>query len=92
MSKSWKDASRTAWHETNGNDNGSDISDTRLQIGCLQRIADATELMAKNWSALMDERNRYERWYIEQKNRTDLSERRRAALRGVITRLQRRMK
>ena len=91
MSKSWKDASRTSWHRSAGNESGSDIPDNQLQIGCLQRIADATELMARNWSQLKDERDRYERWYTEQKSRSDLSERRRAALRGVITRLQRRM-
>lgn len=89
MPKSWKDASRTAWETTGGNESGSDLSDARLQIGCLQRIADATESMARNYVQLQAERDRYERGWKEGRAENERLGRTIRALRGVITRQKR---
>lgn len=56
--------------------------------GSLQRIADACELMAKRYSDLIDERDRYKRYYEDGSARLLKAERKAAALRGVITRLK----
>lgn len=59
-----------------------------IKLGCLQRIADATELMAINHQELVAERDRYQdlakRNYEEMKR----LERSNQALRGVITRMK----
>jgi hypothetical protein len=60
-----------------------------IQAGCLQRIAAATELMAKPFAELIAEKQRADAYRLRttesllRKNRTI------AALRGVITRLKR---
>ncbi len=75
-----RDVSRQDWQ---GNNTLADIN-----AGSLQRIADACELMAKNYKQLVDERDRYKLWY-----ENNVAENRRmvrtiGALRGVITRLK----
>jgi hypothetical protein len=63
-----------------------------VKAGSLQRIANATELMAKNYSNLIDERDRYKRWYEDAHLREDSANRRIVALKGVITRIKNRRK
>ena len=67
-------------------------SDTQIACGALQRIADATEVMAKNHAALIAERDRYERWYKEAKAGAERLARSNSALRGTITRLKAQMR
>ena len=55
--KSYKDESRKNY----GRRTSSGLTDDELRIGCLQRIADATETMALNHQKLVDERDRYYR-------------------------------
>ena len=63
-----------------------------LQTGCLQRIAAATEVMAQNYQQLINNRDWYrQRWQEECRRREELK-RSNAALRGVVTRLKRRIK
>lgn len=38
----------------------------QLKLGCLQRITDATELIAKNYQQLITDRDNYKRWYEEE--------------------------
>ena len=85
MNSSWKDASRIAWE--NGSLSDAQLGTERLTVGCLQRIADATEKMAHNYQQLITERDRYERWYEQEKRSRQALERRVAALRGRITKL-----
>jgi hypothetical protein len=59
-----------------------------INAGSLQRIADATELMATSYQSLIEERDRYKRYYEERKKNMASMERRIAALRGVITKLR----
>jgi hypothetical protein len=59
-----------------------------LRLGCLQRIADATELMAKSYRELQSERDRYYGWFTEEQKAKWKLERRVVALRGVITRMK----
>jgi hypothetical protein len=87
MPNSWKDHSRTAWSES---DENRLPSDERLKIGTLQRIADATEAMAKNHVALTRERDMYERMYRDRQATCERLARQVSALRGVITKLKKR--
>jgi len=59
-----------------------------INCGSLQRIADATEAMAKNHIALQRDHDLYKRWFTEEKERRHKLERSNAALRGQITKLK----
>jgi hypothetical protein len=59
-----------------------------VKIGCLQRIADATEAMAKNYQHLINDRDFYKRRYEEEKALGERMARRISALRGVITKMK----
>lgn len=54
-----EESSRKAW----GISNESTTDINQLKFGAMQRIANATELMAKNYSILISDRNMYERLY-----------------------------
>lgn len=60
-----------------------------INAGSLQRIADATEAMAKGHVELANERDRLKGWAENRQQRIERLERQNAALRGVITRLRR---
>lgn len=85
MSENFRKESRKDWHASG---TGVVPSSEQLQLGCLQRIADATELMAKNHDGLVNERDQARKsrdyWMAEY----DSVKRSNSALRGQITRLQ----
>lgn len=71
----------------------------KIKTGSLQRIADAVEKMAQQWTELIKqrdaaitERDRYYQWWREERDQKTKLERsanaRVAALRGVIKRLE----
>lgn len=64
-------------------------SHDQLKLGCLQRIADATEQTAKNHVELINARNRLQLEVDRLQSAYRTLERRNAALRGVITKLKR---
>jgi len=84
--KTWKTESRIDW--------GQDLEENEfpgrdaIRMGALLRIADATELMAKNHQALINERDQYQKWYHEAREMRDRAYRQVQSLRGVITRLK----
>jgi hypothetical protein len=82
--KSWKDQSRINWEPAGTRQ----ITTEEIQVGALQRIADATEVMAKNHQNLIDERDRYKRRYEYEQKENQRMARRIAALQGVITKLK----
>lgn len=57
-----------------------------INIGSLQRIADATEAMAKRHLDLIDDRERFRKWFRDEEAENTKLNRRIFALRGVITR------
>ena len=75
-----RESSRGHW---NSQDTIEDIN-----CGSLQRIADATELMAKNYQSLINDRDNYQKWYRERGERIDGLNRKISALRGQITKLK----
>jgi len=86
--KSYREESRENYGQKLESEKDAMCND-QIKLGCLLRIADATELIAKNHQKLIDERDMYKRWYEEacQRNLTYLH--RIAGLRGYIKRLQR---
>lgn len=78
---SMRDSSRANWL---GND-----SIEHINAGSLQRIADATEKMAASYDSMRNDRDRYKRWYEDERARRQKRDRQIASLRGVITRLKR---
>lgn len=84
MTDSFRQSSRLDWvHQQSGPPSAEQIA-----CGALQRIADATELMAKNYTQLQRERDNYERWYRAAKAEGERMGRSIAALRGYIKRLK----
>ncbi len=68
----------------------SQVSIESINSGSLQRIADACEKMAGNYTQLQNDRDLYKRWYNEEKSATAKMRRRVSALQGVITKLKKR--
>ena len=66
----------------------SSDSTEHINAGSLQRIADATEMMAKNYVNMQQERDNYQKWYRERGLRIDELQRSKASLRGQITKLK----
>ena len=84
--KNFKDESRINW--------GRELCDKQqlpnneIQLGAIMRIADAVEVMAKNHQQLIDERDRYKKWYEDGGQRREKLYRQISGLRGYITRLK----
>lgn len=70
---------------------GEGLSNDSLKTGALLRIADATEKMAMRHTDLIEQRDRYERWYREQTHSVARRDRTIANLRGQITKLKKRL-
>jgi len=83
----FKEHSKTKW---SAQDPDTYPGDTEMKIGCLQRIADATELMATNFIQLQNDRDWYKRMYHEKRDEKDKLKRRISALQGVITKMKKR--
>lgn len=83
MPENHTDMSRGEWHSAVPGAVREDI-----QTGCLQRIATATEKMARSYGNLIEERDRY-KWLFENERKfANLLQRRVSALRGTITRMK----
>lgn len=87
MSKTFKDWSKDNWSRTDQ----SPANNEQLQIGCLQRIADATELMAKSHSHLIQEAERYKKWYYEERAKIESLRRSIVTHKANYTRLKNKM-
>lgn len=59
-----------------------------VNAGSLQRIADAAELMALNYTELIRQRDHYKRWTENYQKEIDALSRTNAGLRGTITRMK----
>lgn len=73
-------------------------SDPQLQVGCLQRIADAAEKLADGFNAVLKERDHYKaqsarnyQWGCEEREKVLSRDRQIANLRGQITKLKKRL-
>jgi hypothetical protein len=82
-----KTASKVEWHTTLDNA-GAYPGDTNIQLGCLMRIADASEKMATNFIFLQNERDTYKRWYDNAQGEIKALTKSNAALRGHIKRIK----
>lgn len=70
---------------------GQLMSNELITMGAIQRIADATELMASNYKKLQDDVKMYERWYNEETERNNRLRKSISVLKGHITRLKKRV-
>lgn len=84
MSRDLREASRAKWVS-----NAESLSLEQINTGSMLRIADATELMARNYQRLISERDMYKRLFEEERATAKRLTRQANALRGVITRLKR---
>ena len=83
----YDDQSRLKWCRTDGSKPDAE----GLKVGCLQRIADATEAMAQRYQELLDDRDRYKRLYVIERDECEQIARSNAALRGAITKMKRQL-
>lgn len=63
-----------------------------INSGCLQRIADATEAIAKNYNSLLNQVEALKRDVNYYRDDRDRKDRKISALRGVITKLKKKQK
>lgn len=82
-----REASKQNWTTNN-----TQATESEINLGSLQRIADATEVMAGNFIALQNDRDLYRRWYNEQRQNTEKLYNRIRSLKGHITRLKKNRK
>lgn len=80
--KYYKEESKKNWYTE------MPVTNEDLQTGCLQRIADATELMASNYLKLQADLESWKKWGKEKQAKLEAAERRIIALKGVITKLK----
>jgi uncharacterized protein Yka (UPF0111/DUF47 family) len=78
-----REASRKEWTSKDNFDG--------INSGSLQRIADACEKMAASYDQMRESRDRYEQMYERMRDSVDNRDRTIAALRGVITRMKRKV-
>lgn len=69
-------------------DENSNVNIDQLNCGSMLRIADGIEKIASNYSSLIEERDRYKRWWQEEVNRNEKLHRRIRGFKGVITKLK----
>lgn len=84
MSETWINHSRTHWYDSSG----GKPCDDRIRIGCLQRIADATEKMAASYDRMREDRDTCKRMYQEAVAACERLRRSNAALRGCLRRMK----
>lgn len=87
---SHRNNSRINWGEYVDGDQNNNYSD--IKLGCILRIADATEAMAKNHVALQRELDYLSNRVKEKDATIERISRSNAALRGTITRMKRAVK
>ncbi|MEF3068106.1 hypothetical protein, partial [Pandoraea apista] len=87
MGRNLRDESRKTW-TTNG-DSAPTLE--QINMGSLLRIADASEAMAKNHVQLQRDRDMYFNWYEREYEKRLKLERQINALRGVITKMKKRV-
>lgn len=84
--KSYKEESKNNWG-VNLCDK-QQISKEHIQLGAVLRIADACEKMAANHQQLLNDRDRYERWYELEKTSNKRLQNRISGLKGYIKRIK----
>ena len=80
--ENFKESSRRNWRAKGGVDPDS----AQLMVGCLQRIADSVELMAKSYQSIINDRDYFKRRLEEETRACERLNRRNAALRGHLRR------
>lgn len=90
---SFKDQSKKNWGFNNdGIMPKREITNEEIQIGCMQRVADASEKMASNYTNMQDNLAWYKNRYEERGDAIRFMEKRIAALKGAITKLKNKAK
>lgn len=84
MSDAYIEESKKRWHTADGSP-----STDQLKLGCLQRIATATEMMAQSYSRLISERDNAVSSEERCRQREQKLRNRVAGLRGAIGRMKR---
>lgn len=87
MSKSFIDQSKVSWEPSDGRQPSTE----ELQLGCLQRIASSTELMAQNYVRLQNDLNNHKRWYAEECAKSQQLRNSIASYKGTITKLKKKL-
>jgi len=70
---------------------GESATMEETNCGSLERIADACELMAKNYLELQQRAEQYKQWFYYERERRSSLERRLSRAKGEITKLKKRM-
>lgn len=83
MGKNLKDVSKGQWGTI-----GDNPTTQEIQTGCLQRIADATELMAKNHAQLQKDAEYWKTQYYHELNRREAWQRSATSYKAHFTRLK----
>lgn len=84
--KSYRDGSRTNWGTNN-----DVLTIEQINCGALLRIADASEAMAREYNRLISENQHLKSRVLSRNAEIERLLKQRSALRGVVTRLKKRL-
>lgn len=82
--KNYREETRTNW----GAHQDGNLNLDQINTGCMLRIADATEVMAKRHQELIDDRDRYKRWYDNEVKLNAKLRRSNNAYKGLVNKLK----
>lgn len=82
--KNYREETKKNW----GSNDPDSLTLDQIQTGCMLRIADATELMARRYQDLIDDRDRYKRWYENQQQENAKLVRSNNAYKGIVKKLK----
>jgi len=85
--RDYREESRTKWG-TSELKEADGLSIEHINLGCMLRIADASELMAKNHQRLINDVEMYKRWYNEEREENARLRKSNSGLKGWVTRLK----
>lgn len=85
--RSYKEESR----KINWGSNDESLNLDQINTGSVLRIADSLETIAEDKENLIEERDKFKRWYKEEREEKEMILRSNAGLRGYITRLKRKL-
>lgn len=86
--KTYRDESKVNWGYYKEEGGPTSISDDKIMLGCVLRIADATEAMARNYTDLLRQIDFYKQRYEELNAANNILIRSNRALRSVIKKLK----
>jgi RNase H-fold protein (predicted Holliday junction resolvase) len=89
MKKYYKEESRNSFFKTVPDGSGKNtLTIEEITFGCMLRIADASEKAAQSFNELIEDRDKYKRWYQSEREKLERARKTISGLKGAMTKLK----